>query len=70
MSPLRKDLNLPTHMKEDVEDRMENDNVSVEGSFGGLLLLLDMFLLIVHKLIVLVGHSDTRRRKWEKVGIV
>lgn len=55
-------------MKEDVEDRMENDDVSMEGSFGGLLLLLDMFFLIVHILIVLLGHSDTHRRRWEQVG--
>lgn len=45
-------------MEKNVEDGLENDDVRMEGSFGGLLLLLDMFVLIVHILIVLLGHSD------------
>lgn len=45
-------------MENNVEDGLENDDVRMEGSFGGLLLLLDMFVLIVHILIVLLGHSE------------
>lgn len=45
-------------MEKNVEDGLENDDVRMEGSFGGLLLLLDMFVLVVHILIVLLGHSD------------
>jgi len=47
-----------TYMENNVEDGLENDDVRMEGSFGGLLLLLDMFVLIVHILVVLLGHSD------------
>lgn len=47
-----------THVEKNVEDGLENDDVRMEGSFGGLLLLLDMFILIVHILIVLLGHSN------------
>lgn len=45
-------------MEKNVEDGLKNDDVRMEGSFGGLLLLLDMFIFIVHILIVLLGHSD------------
>lgn len=54
-------------MENDVEDGLENDDVRMESSFGGLLLLLDMFVLVVHILIILLGHSDNHTQT--KVGV-
>lgn len=50
-------------MENDVEDGLENDDVRMEGSFGGLLLLLDMFVLVVDILIILLGHSDNHTKQ-------
>lgn len=47
---------LKTHIEDAVEDRLEDDDVSVARSLRKLLLLLHMLLLVVDVLIVLLCH--------------
>lgn len=45
-----------THIKDAVEDRLEDNDVTVARSFRKLLLLLHMFLSVVDILVVLLCH--------------
>lgn len=47
---------MKTHVKDAVEDRLEDDDVSVARSLRKLLLLLHMFLSVVDILVVLLRH--------------
>lgn len=47
---------VPTHMEDDVEDRLEDDDVFVARSLRKLLLLMYMLFLIVDILVVLLRH--------------
>lgn len=45
-----------THVEDAVEDRLEDDDVAVAGSFWKLLLLLNVLLFVVDELVVLLRH--------------
>lgn len=56
-SPNQKKTALKTYIENEVEDRLEDDDVLVARSLWQLLLLVHVLILVVDVLIVLLRHS-------------